>query len=173
MEPDLGQLELAIDLSQQSLAIAREVGNHPDEGRLLGNLGVWYLAIGQSQQAINFYAQHQAITREIGDRRNEAYTGWNWGNQLAKLGRIEEAIPFLEFCVAFDREIGHAEAERHAGRILEELRRQLAEELARHPARRMTPFRVLRSWPEKATWCVTAVRVHKAPNQPLRLTAAA
>ena len=64
----LGQYQQAIEFHQQSLNIAREIGNRFGEGSALGNIGNAYQSLGQYQQAIEFHQQSLNIAREIGDR---------------------------------------------------------------------------------------------------------
>ena len=82
-----GQYQRAIELFQQSLEIAREIGNRYGEEIPLGNLGLAYQSLVQSQRAIDFYQQHNEIAREIGDRKGEADSLFN---MAISLGRIDE-----------------------------------------------------------------------------------
>jgi tetratricopeptide (TPR) repeat protein len=54
----LGNYAKAIEYSQQSLAIAREIKDRPSEGFALGNLGVAYYSLGNYAKAIE-YSQQQ------------------------------------------------------------------------------------------------------------------
>ncbi|MBC6434261.1 tetratricopeptide repeat protein, partial [Nostoc sp. HG1] len=73
----LGQYQQAIDFLQQSLDIAREIGDRNSEGKSLANLGNAYGSLGQYQQAIEFYQQSLDIAREIGDRYIEGLSLMN------------------------------------------------------------------------------------------------
>ena len=67
---------------QQSLDIAKEIGDRNSEGKSLMNLGIAYSSLGQYQQAIEFYQQSLDIAREIGDRNLEAIAWFNLGLSL-------------------------------------------------------------------------------------------
>jgi tetratricopeptide (TPR) repeat protein len=54
---DLAEFDKAIDYSQQSLTIAREIGNDQGEAAALGNLGVAYRLQGNYDKAIECYQQ--------------------------------------------------------------------------------------------------------------------
>ncbi len=82
----LGDYPRAIDYYQQSLAIAREIGNRQGEGAALGNLGNCYYRLGDFPRAIDYYQQSLAIAREIGNRRGEGNALGNLGNCYYSLG---------------------------------------------------------------------------------------
>ncbi|NJN87700.1 MAG: tetratricopeptide repeat protein [Leptolyngbyaceae cyanobacterium SL_7_1] len=58
----------AIPIHQQSLEIARLIGDRFSEGTALGNLGVAAIELKEYQAAIDYSQQHRAIAQEIGDR---------------------------------------------------------------------------------------------------------
>ncbi len=58
---DLGQVERAIGYYEQSLVIAREIGDRRGEGNALGNLGIAYADLGQVERAIGYYEQALVI----------------------------------------------------------------------------------------------------------------
>ncbi|WP_141705407.1 tetratricopeptide repeat protein, partial [Microcystis aeruginosa] len=68
-----------IEFYQQSLTIAKEIGDRQGEANSLGSLGIAYRSLGQYQKAIEFYQQSLTIAKEIGDRQGEA-------NSLGSLG---------------------------------------------------------------------------------------
>ena len=80
----LGDYRRAIDHHEQSLAIAREIGDRRGEGAALGNLGSCYSSLGDYRRAIDHHEQSLAIAREIGDRRGE-------GDALGNLGTATTA----------------------------------------------------------------------------------
>ncbi|MBD3886895.1 tetratricopeptide repeat protein [Phormidium tenue FACHB-886] len=106
----LSNYKQAIDDYQQSLELAREIGDRQGEGRALGNLGTAYNRLGNCHEAIEFHRQYLAIAQEIGDRRGE-------GIALGKLGIAQhslncaEAIEFYQQALAIAREIGNRQAE--------------------------------------------------------------
>ena len=110
----LGQYQTAINFHEQSLAIAREIGNRQGAGNALGNLGNAYYSLGQYQTAINFHEQSLAIAREIGDRQGEGATLGNLGIAYDSLGQYQTAINFHEQYLAIAREIGDRQGEGNA-----------------------------------------------------------
>ena len=58
----LGNYAKAIEYSQQSLAIAREIKDREGEGNALGNLGIAYESLGNYAKAIEY------ITTTVSDR---------------------------------------------------------------------------------------------------------
>ncbi|WP_225886713.1 CHAT domain-containing protein [Leptolyngbya sp. PCC 6406] len=110
----MGQYNRAIDLYEQDLAIAREIGDRAGEGITLGNLGVVYRNLGQYNRAIDLYEQHLAIAREIGDRAGEGRALGNLGNAYNSLGQYNRAIDFYEQQLAITREIGDRAGEGRA-----------------------------------------------------------
>ncbi len=101
----LGQYQRAIESYQQSLAIAREIGDQAGEGVALSGLGNAYRSLGQYQRAIESYQQSLAIAREIGDQAGEGTTLGNLGNAYHSLGQCQRAIEFYQHHLAIAREI--------------------------------------------------------------------
>ena len=100
------KVERAIELLEESLAIAREIGDRRNEGIWLGNLGHAYRDLGQVERAIKFYERALAIAREIGDRRNEGIWLGSLGLAYRNLGHAERTIELYEQALAIAREIG-------------------------------------------------------------------
>ena len=76
----LGDYRRAIDHHEQSLAIAREIGDRQGEGVALGNLGICYYSLGDYPRAIDHHEQALAIAREIGDRQGEGSPSATWAS---------------------------------------------------------------------------------------------
>jgi tetratricopeptide (TPR) repeat protein len=82
----LGNSAKAIEYSQQSLAIAREI-----KDRQLGKVWHWaiwelaYRSLGNSAKAIEYSQQHLAIAREIKDRQWEGNGTGQFGRSLTSL----------------------------------------------------------------------------------------
>ena len=102
----MGQTPAAIELYEQALAIAREIGDRGGEGADLGNLGNCYDDVRADQRAIDLYEQALAIAREIGDRSGEGAALGNLGNSYVTLGEVRRAIDLYEQALAIAREIG-------------------------------------------------------------------
>ncbi len=88
----LGQYQTAIEYQQQSLEVAREIGNRSGESRALGGLGNAYNSLGQYQTAIEYHQQSLEIAREIKNRFGEALAWFNLGLALEKVKQKSEAI---------------------------------------------------------------------------------
>lgn len=111
-QPDLIEAHrLAINFHEQSLAIAREIGDRQGEANSLSGLGLAYQSLGQFQRAINFHEQYGAISREIGHRQGEAASLGSLGNAYYSLGQYQRAIDFHEQSLAIKREIGNRQGE--------------------------------------------------------------
>ena len=67
----LGEYERSIDLYEQGLSIAREIGDRAREGILLGNLGSAYRNVGKYERAIDLSEKDLAIAREIGNQASQ------------------------------------------------------------------------------------------------------
>ncbi|KEI69117.1 hypothetical protein A19Y_4470 [Planktothrix agardhii NIVA-CYA 126/8] len=110
----LGQYQKAIEFHQQSLTIAREIGDRNGEGNNLNNLGNAYHSLGQYQKAIEFYQQSLTIAREIGDLNGEGKALGNLGNAYGSLGQYQKAIEFYQQSLTLAREIGDRNIEGNA-----------------------------------------------------------
>jgi CHAT domain-containing protein/tetratricopeptide (TPR) repeat protein len=101
----LGNYAQAIEYSQQSLAIAREIKNRQVEGMALGNLGIANHSLGNYAQAIEYSQQSLAIAREIKDREGESMALGNLGIANHSLGNSGKAIEYIQQQLAIAREI--------------------------------------------------------------------
>ncbi|HEY9817764.1 MAG TPA: tetratricopeptide repeat protein [Candidatus Obscuribacterales bacterium] len=108
----LAQYQQAIAFHQQSLEIAREIGDRNREGGSLCNLGNAYQALGQYQQAIKLYQQALDVQRSVGNRKFESNSLGGLGDAYRALGEYEQAIDFHQQSLAIRHEIGdrHGEA---------------------------------------------------------------
>jgi len=107
----LGQVERAINLYEEALAIAREIGERQKEGRILGNLGSAYRALGQFGRAINLYKKALDIARESGNRPEEGIQLGNLGSAYHYLRQVEQAIDMYKEALVIAREIGDRRSE--------------------------------------------------------------
>jgi len=96
---NLGQYERAIDFHEQSLAIAREIGDQVGEAYALGNLGNAFANLGQDDRALEQFGQAIALFNELGARAEEALFLSNIGRLLNRQNQPELAIIFLKASV--------------------------------------------------------------------------
>ncbi len=101
----------AIEYSQQSLAIAREIKDRQLEGLALGFLGRAYYSLGDYAKAIEYAQQSLAIAREIKDRLGEGNALGNLGHAYRDLGNYAKAIEYAQQSLAIAREIKDRERE--------------------------------------------------------------
>src|SRR5215475_6137293 len=88
----LGDLDGALDDSQQALSICRRVGDRAGEAATLTNIGTVYIQRGDSENALRYYQQALPIRRQVGNRAGEATTLTNIGVVYARRGDVENAI---------------------------------------------------------------------------------
>ncbi|MDJ0581854.1 tetratricopeptide repeat protein [Crocosphaera sp.] len=102
----LGQYKQAITYYQQSLDIARSIGDRYREGNCFGNLGVAYYSLGEYKQAITYHQQSLDIARDMGDRQGEGYALGNLGVAYYSLGEYKQAINYYQQSLEIARDIG-------------------------------------------------------------------
>lgn len=114
----ISEYRKAADYFEQSLEIAREIGNQNGESAVLGSLGNVYERLGEHRKAIDYYEQTLLITRKVGNRLSENTCLGNLGNVYRNLGKYEKAIKYHEKALQISREIGDREGEgRHLGNL--------------------------------------------------------
>lgn len=86
----------AIDLHQQRLKIARQVGDRASEAKALGDLGLVYAALGQLPKAIQYQQQQLTIAGQIGDRRNQNLALASLGSAYQSLGDYQQAAGYQQ-----------------------------------------------------------------------------
>ncbi|WP_449417189.1 tetratricopeptide repeat protein [Phormidium nigroviride] len=106
-----GRFKDAIEVHQESLAIAQEIGDLQGEANSYRRLGVAYNCLGEYQQAIQFYQQSLDISQEIGDRRGEGYSYNGLGNVYNCLGEYQQVIQFYQQSLDILQEIGDRQRE--------------------------------------------------------------
>jgi len=102
----LGDYPKAIEHYQQSLDIAREIGDRGGEGNSLGNLGGCYYSLGDYPKAIEHHQQSLDISREIGDRDGQGHSLNNLACALLFLGDTELAQAHLNTAAEIWEETG-------------------------------------------------------------------
>ncbi len=103
----MGQSRHTLELSEQALDLAREIGARWHEGNALNNLGLAWLGLGETDRAIEYFKQYLATSREIGNRHDEGNALGNLGSAYFALGEPQRAIEYNEQKLAIVREIGN------------------------------------------------------------------
>jgi tetratricopeptide (TPR) repeat protein len=101
----LGEVQRAIDLHEQALAIARETGDRLNEASNLGGLGDCYQSLGEVQQAIDLQQQGLAIAREIGNPHTEVRHLIGLGHCDADREAWEQAIQHYDKAIQIADEV--------------------------------------------------------------------
>jgi tetratricopeptide (TPR) repeat protein len=96
----LQQVDQAIQLLEDALAIAREIGDRYREERCLGFLGWFYHSQGHLNRAVELYKEALAIAREIGDLPGKMRHLSTLGSVYRGQGHLEQAISCYEAAIA-------------------------------------------------------------------------
>ena len=94
-------------LSQQTLALARELGDRQAEAKSLWNLMLVHTFDGKPQQSIVYGEQSLAIARELGLREQLAFTLNDLGSGYALVGQLERALAALREAGELWQELGN------------------------------------------------------------------
>ncbi|MEI6064046.1 MAG: CHAT domain-containing protein, partial [Pseudanabaena sp. ELA748] len=92
----LGMYQKAIAYHQQSLALAKKIGNQYLEGVSLVNLGAVYNLLGQYQKAIDYLSQSMVIAKKLNNLYMEASILNSFGNSYKYLGNYQKAIDYYQ-----------------------------------------------------------------------------
>jgi tetratricopeptide (TPR) repeat protein len=106
----LGGYQKAIDYFQQSLEIAREIGDRHGMSLSLMGLGVAHNSLGGYQKAIDYFQQSLEIKREIGDRHGMSLSLNNLGNVYYYLGEYQKAIDYFQQSLVIAEKIGYRDS---------------------------------------------------------------
>lgn len=114
----MGNLQDAILLHEEALAISREIGDRRSEGTQLGNLGSVYQDLSRLEEATIYFEQALAISREVKDRHSEGNRLGNLGSVYRQMGRLKGAVTYNEQALSISREIGDRRGEAiHLGNL--------------------------------------------------------
>lgn len=108
----LGHIRKAIELHQQALQAARDVGDNQYECFCLTNLGRAYRNLGKIEQAIQHHQEALVIAHRIDDRKEEGKNLGRMGVAYRDLGRFDRAIELYEQALVIAYEIGDRTGER-------------------------------------------------------------
>ena len=102
----LGDYKKAIEFHQQSLSIAKEIGDKGSEDVACTNLGTAYYFLDDYKKAIEFNQQSLSIAKEIGDKDSEGRAYTDLGAAYHCLGDYKKAIEFHQQSLSIAKEIG-------------------------------------------------------------------
>lgn len=109
LKANKGEIEEAIALYKQSLAITKQIGDVETKAATLHEMGRLKQNRGEINEALALYEQSLAITEQIGDVETKATTLHNLGSLKADRGEIEEAIALYEQSLAINEQIGNVQ----------------------------------------------------------------
>ncbi|GAB4194382.1 MAG: hypothetical protein Fur006_40060 [Coleofasciculaceae cyanobacterium] len=107
----LGQYPEALELYQQALAIATELGDRTGEGVNFNGLGRVYSNLGEFSKALEFYQQALARAKEVGDRYGEGIMLSNIGLVYRELKQYPKSLEYFQQALRIAREIGNRSGE--------------------------------------------------------------
>jgi tetratricopeptide (TPR) repeat protein len=103
---DLGKIDEAIALYNQSLKIFERVGNLQGKAYTLHNLAIIYADRGDVDEAIALYNQSLELEERIGNLQGKAATLHNLANIYADRGDVDEAIALYNQSLELNERIG-------------------------------------------------------------------
>jgi CHAT domain-containing protein len=101
-----GKYDQAIESYQQSLSIARAIGDKEGEANTFYNLGLAYHFKGDLKQALECYTQSLTVARAIGDRLQEAKTLSSIGMTYEDQRNFKKAIAQQQQALKIAQSIG-------------------------------------------------------------------
>jgi tetratricopeptide (TPR) repeat protein len=113
-----GQIEEAITLYEQSLAIEEAIGNILGKAVTLHELGSLKAKQGQIEEAITLFQQSLVINKTIDNVQVKAATLNQLGSLKFNQGQIEEAITLLKQSLAIEETIGNVRGKAATLRLL-------------------------------------------------------
>ncbi|MDP9366396.1 MAG: tetratricopeptide repeat protein [Chloroflexota bacterium] len=102
----LGNYKRAKELYEQSLALARELGDRAGEASSLRNLGSVAASLGDYARAKELHEQSLALARELGNRAGEASSLGNLGLLAYDAGDLSRAEQLLDESRVIDESLG-------------------------------------------------------------------
>jgi tetratricopeptide (TPR) repeat protein len=106
-----GQSQRALELHEQALSIAREVGDREGEAITFNYMALVYRATGQPQRALELYEQVLSIAREVGDRDGEVATLIGLAHHYESMQDYGEAQTAFEQSILLSQQITFPAAE--------------------------------------------------------------
>ncbi|RIV21204.1 tetratricopeptide repeat protein [Fibrisoma montanum] len=102
----LSQFSEALPYLEQSLKLARQIGDRAGEGTTLNNISQIYDAKGDYETALHYLEQSLSIRQQIGDRAGEGTTLNNISQIYDAKGDYETALHYLEQSLSIQQQIG-------------------------------------------------------------------
>jgi class 3 adenylate cyclase/tetratricopeptide (TPR) repeat protein len=104
----LGEVQAAMALGEQALALSTELGHSARRERAGGlrALGVAHVMLGQAEQAYSYFEQAMALYRELGDRRGVSNMLISMGETARLRGDYLDAVRLYQEALSIAREIG-------------------------------------------------------------------
>jgi tetratricopeptide (TPR) repeat protein len=106
-----GDLDQAMRLYQQSLALKEQVGDLKGKAATLHNMAQVYLTRGDLDQAMRLYQQSLALKEQVGDLQGKAATLSQMSNVHWGRGELDEAARLVEESLDIARQIGDQQGE--------------------------------------------------------------
>ncbi len=103
----LCEYDLAMPLYQQTLALARELGDLRGESATLNNWGSLEWDLGELEAAKAHFTEALALYRQLGNRLGEAKALNNLSNVLADQGDLTGSLAFCRQALEIHREMGN------------------------------------------------------------------
>jgi tetratricopeptide (TPR) repeat protein len=123
----LGDLNQALQLSQDSLKIKREIGNRQGEAASLHQMSIIYERLGDLNQALQLSQQSIEIEREIGNRQGEAGSLHVLSMIYKELGDLNQALQLSHDSIEIQREIGNRQGEAGSLHVLSMIYKELGD----------------------------------------------
>ncbi len=102
----LGEYEKAVQLLEQALLIAEDLGERRAIGGVYNDLGTIYCTQGKFDQAIDAFAMKLKISQELGDKGGIGIAYCNLGNVYENKGEYEKASELLKNYLRINEELG-------------------------------------------------------------------
>ena len=105
-----GRYEKAIEVLEQSRAIALDQDNRDGQAHICNTMGKCYWWLQQFEKAIELFEHSFAIYKELGDEYNQAVISCNLGGCLSRHGQHDRAIACLKQAWAISHDLVLTEA---------------------------------------------------------------
>ncbi|MBE8990523.1 tetratricopeptide repeat protein [Nostoc sp. LEGE 12450] len=109
LKANSGEIEEAIALYQQSLALKEQIGDVLGKAATLHEMGILKANSGEIEEAIALYQQSLTISEQIGNVQGKAMTLHCLGILKANTGEIEEAIALYQQSLTISEQIGNVQ----------------------------------------------------------------